>query len=284
MPAASRTRCSICAFGTLAQLQAKPMLSRTRHVRIERVVLEHHRDVALLRRHVVDDAVADADLAAGDLLQPGDHAQQRRLAAARGADQHAELAVLDRDVHAVHHRGRAEGLAHAAERDRRHAMSPLPSSPCCSASWSCPCAGASRRAPRRAGARGSPRSTASCSRERLGGHRRILELDLQGAVQRSDALVPERLHHQHERAVAGGFRDAHVEGAVGVERIVVALRLARRSACALRMARSCAAVPCFAASAAHSPSIIQRARITSKGPESPPSSAARPRCCRAAAT
>ena len=72
-----------------------------RHVRVERVVLEHHRDVAVLGRHVVDDAPADLDLAAGDRLEPGDHAQQRRLAAARRTDQHAELAVGDLDVDAA---------------------------------------------------------------------------------------------------------------------------------------------------------------------------------------
>jgi len=32
------------------------------HVRIQRVVLEHHRDVAVARIQVVDDAVADPDL------------------------------------------------------------------------------------------------------------------------------------------------------------------------------------------------------------------------------
>ncbi len=41
-------------------------------MRIQSVVLEHHGDVPLLRRHIVDDAVADADLPAGDVLQPGD--------------------------------------------------------------------------------------------------------------------------------------------------------------------------------------------------------------------
>ena len=33
-------------------------------VRVERIVLEHHRDVAVLRHDVVDDTAADADLAA----------------------------------------------------------------------------------------------------------------------------------------------------------------------------------------------------------------------------
>jgi hypothetical protein len=77
------------------------MLSH-RHVRVERVVLEHHGDVAVLGRHVVDHAVADGDLAAGDLLEPGDHAQQRGLAAARRADQHDELAVLDVEADVFH--------------------------------------------------------------------------------------------------------------------------------------------------------------------------------------
>ena len=38
------------------------------HVRIQGVVLEHHRDVTLFRRDIVDPLVADADLAGGDLL------------------------------------------------------------------------------------------------------------------------------------------------------------------------------------------------------------------------
>jgi hypothetical protein len=45
-------------------------------VRIERVVLEHHRDVAVARRHLVHHALADAQLAVADVLEPGDHAQR----------------------------------------------------------------------------------------------------------------------------------------------------------------------------------------------------------------
>ena len=43
------------AFGTLRMLQREPDVLGNRHVRIERVVLEHHRDIALARREVVDD-------------------------------------------------------------------------------------------------------------------------------------------------------------------------------------------------------------------------------------
>jgi hypothetical protein len=41
-----------------------------------------HRDVAVRGRDVVDLAVADPDRARGHLLETGDHAQQRGLAAA----------------------------------------------------------------------------------------------------------------------------------------------------------------------------------------------------------
>ena len=70
-------------------------------MRVERVVLEHHRDVALLRRLVSDVHVADVDVAHGDVLEPGDHPQQRRLAAAGGADEDDELAEPDVEADAV---------------------------------------------------------------------------------------------------------------------------------------------------------------------------------------
>src|SRR6476659_1555607 len=66
-----------------------------RQVRVERVALEDHRDVALARRHVVDDALADPQAALADLLQPRDHPQRGRLAAAGWADEHDELLVAD---------------------------------------------------------------------------------------------------------------------------------------------------------------------------------------------
>ena len=70
-------------------------------MRIQRVVLEHHGDVALFRLHVVDDAVADRNRPGGDPLQPRQHPQQGGLAAARRTDQHHESAVLDGNRDAV---------------------------------------------------------------------------------------------------------------------------------------------------------------------------------------
>ena len=85
--AASSTRRSISALGTLRSFRPKAMLSCTRHVRVERVALEHHGDVAVLGRDVVDDAVADA--AASPPVISSSPAIMRsavRLAAARRAD------------------------------------------------------------------------------------------------------------------------------------------------------------------------------------------------------
>ena len=91
--AASRTRASISARGVPRSVKPEREILRDRHVRIQRVVLEHHRDVAIARRHVVDDALADRKRARRDRFEPGDHAQQRRLAAAGRPDQHEQLAV-----------------------------------------------------------------------------------------------------------------------------------------------------------------------------------------------
>ena len=51
-----------------AHLQAERHVLVHRHVRVERVVLKHHGDVAVARRDVVHEPVADVDLAAGRLL------------------------------------------------------------------------------------------------------------------------------------------------------------------------------------------------------------------------
>ena len=50
-------------------------------VRIEGVVLEHHGEVAVSGRLVVDLRVTDVDVARGDVLEADDHAQDRGLPA-----------------------------------------------------------------------------------------------------------------------------------------------------------------------------------------------------------
>lgn len=72
-----------------------------RHVRVERVVLEHHRDVPVLGRQVRDVAVTDADGAGVHVLEPREHAERGGLAAAGGTDEDEELAVLDVDLQSI---------------------------------------------------------------------------------------------------------------------------------------------------------------------------------------
>ena len=86
-------------------------------MRIERIVLEDHGDVAVLRRQFVDDDAADGDFTGGDVLQSGDHAQQRALAAAGGSDQHQELVVGDVQIDTVNDFQRAEALDHPTKTD-----------------------------------------------------------------------------------------------------------------------------------------------------------------------
>jgi hypothetical protein len=52
----------------LGDLQAVSHVVEDRHVRVERVILKHHRDVALARLDVVDDPAADRDLAFADFF------------------------------------------------------------------------------------------------------------------------------------------------------------------------------------------------------------------------
>ena len=94
------------------------------HVRIERVVLEHHCHVALAGLEAADVAIADMDAAARERLQAGDAAQQRGLAAAGRADDDDELAVGDLEVDRLdRHLGPVE-LAHAAQCHLRHRLDP----------------------------------------------------------------------------------------------------------------------------------------------------------------
>ena len=62
----------------------------------------------------------DADLALADGLEPGDHGEQGRLAAAGGADERDEFAGPRLEIDALEHLDRAEALAQAPDGQRRH--------------------------------------------------------------------------------------------------------------------------------------------------------------------
>jgi hypothetical protein len=78
-----------------AHLKRKRKVLSHRHVREQGVVLEHHADAALVRRHVVDRIAAQIDLAVGGRLKTGQHHQAGGLARSRTAQHGQELALGD---------------------------------------------------------------------------------------------------------------------------------------------------------------------------------------------
>ena len=113
------------AFNLLAadlpQLEREGEVLEDRLVRVERVVLEHHGDIALARRQPVDDLRGDADLTLAHMLEACDHPQRRRLAAAGWPDEHHELAVGDLQREVLHgDRAVREDLSDVFKRDLGH--------------------------------------------------------------------------------------------------------------------------------------------------------------------
>ena len=70
-------------------------------MRVQRVGLEHHGQVALGRADLGDVAAVQFDLATADFFEPGDQSQQGGLAATGRADEHHELAIADFQVDAL---------------------------------------------------------------------------------------------------------------------------------------------------------------------------------------
>jgi hypothetical protein len=107
------------ALGAQQMAHAEGHVVAHRQVREQRVVLEHHADAARLGLHmggvVGQQAAVHAHAAGTHPLQPGHRTQQRRLAAARRADQHADLPPVERQAHAGHRvvAAAAGGVAHA---------------------------------------------------------------------------------------------------------------------------------------------------------------------------
>jgi len=93
-------------------------------VGVERVVLEHHRDVALARVDVRDVLAVDRDATGGGLFEPGEHPQRRRLPTARGTDDGDELTVghVQRDVVDGTDTPAIELLREVVERDCCHVV------------------------------------------------------------------------------------------------------------------------------------------------------------------
>ena len=101
--------------------QAKGDVAPHVQVRKQRVVLEHHANAALLGRHVqrgtAHGVFFQLDLAAVDALQPRHRAQQRGFAAARGANQHPDIARAQAQRHVVDRGVRRPSVADGELRD-----------------------------------------------------------------------------------------------------------------------------------------------------------------------
>ena len=109
------------AWHALRQQREADVLAHV-HVRIEREELEDEGDVALAGAPHGDVLAAEQDLAAGRQFEPGDHAQRRRLAAARRPEHDEELAVLDGEVGILHRDELAEFLPQIFDPDLRHRL------------------------------------------------------------------------------------------------------------------------------------------------------------------
>ncbi len=99
--------------GHLAHLQTEGDVVAHAHRRVQRVGLEHHGDIPILGAGITDVGAIDANLAAGDGLQPGDAVHQRGFATTGRPDQDQELTVVDLQVDVLQGVGQPAGVAFA---------------------------------------------------------------------------------------------------------------------------------------------------------------------------
>ena len=106
--------------GNFPQLQTERHVVAHLHVGIERVALEHHCDVPIPRRQIVDHPAPDSNLARGHVFQTRDHPQQGRFTAAGRTHQNDKRSVVDVDVDAADDIGSAKRLANAGNSNSSH--------------------------------------------------------------------------------------------------------------------------------------------------------------------
>ena len=98
-------------------LQAESDVVEHAQVREQRVRLEDRVHVSLVRRPAYDVTVAEVDVPCVRFLEAADHAQGRRLPAARGTEQREETAVLHLQREVVDRDHVVEALCHVDEAD-----------------------------------------------------------------------------------------------------------------------------------------------------------------------
>ena len=114
-------------LGQLARAQRRGDVLRRRPLRVQGVALEHHRQVALGRRGAGGIQAVQVHRADVGLLEPGDHAQRRRLAGAGRAEQDEERAVGNVELQPVERLHGAERLRDPGRDDRAgHRLTAFP--------------------------------------------------------------------------------------------------------------------------------------------------------------
>src|ERR1700727_2225195 len=101
-------------------LQRKRCVLAHRHLRIERIVLENHRDIPIARTQSRHRPVSEVDLADGDVLDGWGHLQRGALAATGRAQEGEHLAARAGQIQMLHGIDLSVALRNRLERDRGH--------------------------------------------------------------------------------------------------------------------------------------------------------------------
>ena len=89
-------------LGNFSELQTERHVIINGHVRIERVVLEHHRNISVLGNDVVDELAVDIKFARRNLFETRDHTQRRGLTATGRSDEYDELFIPNIEAEVEH--------------------------------------------------------------------------------------------------------------------------------------------------------------------------------------
>jgi hypothetical protein len=90
------------------------------HVRIKRVVLKDHRNAALFRADVVNDAITDADRSARWIFESCDHSKQSAFAATRRTNERDKFTGLNFQIELRNNGDRPETFVDRLQSDFGH--------------------------------------------------------------------------------------------------------------------------------------------------------------------
>ena len=107
-------------------LQAERHVVLDAHMRVKRIVLKHHGDIALVRFQIGDVVAVEHDPSAARPLQPGDAGERRALAAAAWSKEGQELTIVDPDVEAIDSAHLIEVLGQSLKGYTCHDRLPIP--------------------------------------------------------------------------------------------------------------------------------------------------------------